>query len=432
MALRITLDECIGCGLCVKACPFAALSMADRDPAEVERAKAEGRKLSRRIVVLEEDKCNLCGACVDVCKSGAMDIDRPAAEAAAPAGLDSYSGVWVFGEQRRGKIQGVALELAGKGRELADSLGAPLTVVVLGHELDSACEGLLKFPIDEILQVESPQLAQYRSEPYSRVFADLIRKRKPEVVLAGATTIGRDFLARVAIQLHTGLTADCTGLGIGSVAGQGERLLLQTRPAFGGNIMATIVTPRHRPQMATVRHKVMKEVAPGAPPSGAPPRVTKVVPEAEHLACRTRILDFVEEIEDTVNIAEADIIVSGGRGLGKAENFYLVEDLARVMGGAVGASRAAVDAGWKPYSHQVGQTGKTVQPKLYVACGISGAVQHLVGMQSSETIVAINKDPGAPIFGVASYGLVGDLFEILPVLTREVEARRGRSGEGRT
>lgn len=424
MSLKIIVEKCSGCGLCVKACPFGCLSLKDREPAELEKAKAAGMKLARRFVVLDEAKCNLCGACVDACKFEALELQR--IQTSAPTDLDSWRGVWVFGEQRRGKLQGVALELAGEGRKLADALGVPLTVVVLGYELDSVCAELLKFPIDLVLQVDAPELKEYRSEPYSRVFADLIKKRRPEIVLAGATTIGRDFLARVAVELHTGLTADCTGLAIGDLPGQGTRLLLQTRPAFGGNIMATIVTPRHRPQMATVRHKVMKEIKPID--GRSPGRIEKITPDPSLLGSRTEIIDFVEELESTVKLTEADIIVSGGRGLGKAENFKYVEDLARALGGAVGASRAAVDAGWKPYSHQVGQTGKTVCPKLYIACGISGAVQHLVGMQSSEVIVAINKDPSAPIFDVATYGLVGDLFQILPALTREVEARRSKCG----
>jgi len=428
MALKIIYGKCTGCSLCVKACPFAALEIVDRDTISLAKSAEGEKRLSRKVAVVNLDKCTFCGACVDACQVDAIELDRP--ETAPPAGasdLSEFRGVWVFGEQRRGKLQGVALELAGKGRELADSLGVPLVMVVLGHDLDEACGALLKYPIDEVIQVDAPELADYRSEPYSKVFADLIRDRRPEIVLAGATTIGRDFLARVAIQLHTGLTADCTGLEIGAVEGKGEQLLLQTRPAFGGNIMATIITPRHRPQMATVRHKVMKEIAPGGDGSG---KVTKIATRPELTASRTQIVDFVEEIEDTVNITEADIIVSGGRGLGKPENFDVIEGLAKALGGAVGASRAAVDAGWKAYSHQVGQTGKTVQPNLYVACGISGAVQHLVGMQSSDVIVAINKDPAAPIFGVATYGLVGDLFQIVPALTREVLSRRGGAEAG--
>jgi electron transfer flavoprotein alpha subunit len=421
MSLKILLDKCTGCGLCVKACPFDALAMKDRDPAEVEKAKAEGKKAFKKYAEVDLDKCTLCGACVESCKFAAIDLKKDATPVAGTADLASWRGVWVFGEQRRGEIQGVALELAGEGRKLADKLGVPLTVVVLGHGLDQACTDLLDFPIDEVLQVEAEELKDYRSEPYSRVFASLIRERKPEIVLAGATTIGRDFLARVAVELHTGLTADCTGLDIR----EEDRLLMQTRPAFGGNIMATIMTEYHRPQMATVRHKVMKEIC--SEPGREKGAITKITPEAELLVSRTEIEKFVEEIEETINITEADIIVSGGRGLGKAENFSVVEELAKALGGAVGASRAAVDAGWKPYSHQVGQTGKTVQPKLYVACGISGAVQHLVGMQSSDTIVAINKDPSAPIFEVASYGIVGDLFKVIPALVKEIEARKSSS-----
>jgi electron transfer flavoprotein alpha subunit len=427
MALTIFLDKCTGCSLCVKTCPFGALSMKDRDPAELERAASAGRKAFKRCVVLDEPKCTLCGACVDACKFAALELKKDAAPAVAASDLASWRGVWVFGEQRRGKAQGVALELAGEGRKLADKLGVPLTVVVMGHDIDAACADLLDFPVDVVLQVDAPALAEYRSEPYSRAFADLVRTHRPEIVLAGATTMGRDFLARVAVELHTGLTADCTGLDIRAE----DRLLMQTRPAFGGNIMATIMTQYHRPQMATVRHKVMKEICPDAArPKGV---VKKVAPNPALLVSRTEIVKFVEEIEETINIAEADVIVSGGRGLGKAENFSYIEDLAKALGGAVGASRAAVDAGWKPYSHQVGQTGKTVQPKLYVACGISGAVQHLVGMQSSETIVAINKDPSAPIFGVATYGIVGDLFAVIPALVREIEARKSAGctiGEG--
>ncbi len=423
MALKITYEDCNGCSLCVKACPFAALTLVDRETISLERSAADGgERLSRKVIVVDHDKCNFCGACVEVCKPAAIEVER--ADAAPAADLSAFSGVWVFGEQRRGRVQSVALELAGEGRKLADALGVPLTVVVLGSGLDEACAALLAYPIDEVIQVDSPELAGYRSEPYSRTFADLIRKRQPEIILAGATTIGRDFLARVAVELHTGLTADCTGLAIGDVEGAGEQLLMQTRPAFGGNIMATIITPGHRPQMATVRHKVMKEIEPGTTPSGGAGKLTKIAPDAATLACRTKVIEFIEEIEDTVNIAEADVIVSGGRGLGKPESFGVVHDLAKALGGAVGASRAAVDAGWIPYSHQVGQTGKTVQPKLYVACGISGAVQHLVGMQSSDTIVAINRDPAAPIFDVATFGLVGDLFEIVPALTKAIEANK--------
>jgi len=330
----------------------------------------------------------------------------------ASVNLDDYSGVWVFGEQIDGVIQGVVHELIGKGRELADKRGEKLTVLVLGHNMDEQCKELLEYPVDHVIQVDDPELKHYASEPYARVVADLIGKKKPEIFLAGATAIGRSFLARVAVEVHTGLTADCTGLDITE-----EGLLLQTRPAFGGNIMASILCQRHRPQMSTVRHKVMQAAEKGTGKGGT---VEKLTADGKLLSSRTKRIDWLPEISETVNLVDADIIVSGGRGMQKPENFVLIEKLAKQLGGAVGSSRAAVDAGWMPYSHQVGQTGKTVQPKLYIACGISGAVQHLVGMGSSDCIIAINKDKDAPIFTVATYGIVGDLFEVVPAMIREL------------
>jgi electron transfer flavoprotein alpha subunit len=321
----------------------------------------------------------------------------------------------VVAEQRAGEIHGVSFELLGRGRELADTRGAPLAAVLLGSNLGDAGRDLIAHGADTVYVVDDPELLHYRDEPYANVVAALIEKYKPEIVITGATSIGRSLIPRVAIQARTGLTADCTALAIDDEDG----LLLQTRPAFGGNIMATIVCPNHRPQMATVRHKVMTALDPD------PGRKGKIVLEdlpAELFRTGTEFVEFVKDLTSTVNIAEADIIVAGGRGLGGPENFEMLNDLARVLGGAVGASRAAIDAGWIPYSHQVGQTGKTVQPKLYFACGISGAVQHLAGMQSSKTIVAINKDANAPIFKVATFGIVGDVFEVVPALTKRLAA----------
>jgi electron transfer flavoprotein alpha subunit/NAD-dependent dihydropyrimidine dehydrogenase PreA subunit len=398
--LKILSDKCGGCGQCIDACPY--------DGIEVAGALAKFK-----------DTCNWCGACVKACTFDAIVEEEEAKTAPAAAGLDEYKGVWVFGEQRDGHIQRVALELVGEGRKLADARREPLCVMVLGDKMEPACKKLLAdYPVDKVYYVEAPELAVFEAEVYGKICADLIRKKKPEIVLAGATCAGRSFLSRVAIEVHTGLTADCTGLDINP-----EGLLMQTRPAFGGNIMATILCPKHRPQMSTVRPRVMKPPAAGTGRGGS---LEKIAPEKAFLASRVKILDFIAEIEETVNIADADIIVSGGRGLGCPENFKLVEDLAKALGGAVGSSRAAVDAGRKPYSHQVGQTGKTVCPKLYVACGISGAVQHLVGMQSSDTIVAINRDPDAPIFKVATYGIVGDLKEVLPIMTRKILERKGK------
>ena len=327
-------------------------------------------------------------------------------------------GVLVVGEQRSGEIHGVTFELLGKGRELADQLDVPLAAALVGAGTEEIAGRLTEAGADAVYVVDEPELEHYLDEPYAAVVAELIDRHRPEIVLAGATSIGRSLIPRVAIRVCAGLTADCTGLAIDDEKG----LLLQTRPAFGGNIMATIVCPDHRPQMATVRHKVMRPLEPDASRKG---EVLRERIDKRLLRSRSEYVEFVKDLTQTVNIAEADVIVSGGRGMGGPENFGIIEELANVLGGAVGASRAAVDAGWIPYSHQVGQTGKTVQPKLYIACGISGAVQHLAGMQSSKTIVAINKDPDAPIFKHATYGVVGNALEVVPALTRRLKTELG-------
>jgi electron transfer flavoprotein alpha subunit len=287
-----------------------------------------------------------------------------------------------------------------------------VSAVLIGNDLDDQLDELIWHGTDNIYLVEAPELASFQDEPYTNILVKLIEKYKPEILLCGATFIGRSLISRVAVKINTGLTADCTGLDIEPE----KKLLLQTRPAFGGNIMATIITPNHRPQMATVRHKVMQIMPPDKHRKG---KIIKENFNSSQFNSRTKLLDIIEEVETLVNLSEADIIVSGGRGMGGAENFKLLEELAHILGAAVGASRAAVDSGWMPYSHQVGQTGRTVAPKIYFACGISGQIQHLVGMQSSKIIVAINKDPEAPIFKVATYGVVGDLFEIIPTLTQK-------------
>jgi len=320
--------------------------------------------------------------------------------------------VWVFIEQKNSKVQSVAYELLGKAHELAQKLDCQVSGVLIGNNLDGQLEELIFRGADNIYLVQAPELANFQDEPYTNILVKLIRKYKPEILLCGATSIGRSLISRVAITIDAGLTADCTGLDID----QEKKILLQTRPAFGGNIMATIISPNHRPQMATVRHKVMQPLEPDKKRKG---KIIKENFEKSLYASRAKLLDIVEEIESLVNLAEADIIVSGGRGMGGPENFKLLEELAHVLGAAVGSSRAAVDAGWMSYSHQVGQTGRTVAPKIYIACGISGQIQHLVGMQSSKIIVAINKDPEAPIFKVATYGIVGDLFQIVPALTKK-------------
>jgi len=351
----------------------------------------------------------LCGACVEACSFAAIEITKTAV---ANLDLTTYKGVWVFAEQKDGLVQSIAYELLGEGRKLADVLGMELSAVLLGHTIQNQVSALRLRGADRIYLVDRAELAYFQDEPYANVLIDLVRRHKPAILLCGATTIGRSLAPRVAVKLNTGLTADCTELAIDPTTGN----LLQTRPTFGGNILATIISPNHRPQMATVRHKVMKEaiIAEG--------RNAEIILEQVANALvhsRTRRLRFELEQETTINISEANIIVSGGRGLQAPENFSLIRELAEVLGAGVGSSRAAVDAGWISYSHQVGQTGKTVCPKIYIACGISGQIQHLAGMSSSDLIIAINKDKDAPIFKVANYGLIGDLFKILPLLTRE-------------
>ena len=389
--IRILPEKCVFCGACVRACPFGAITQAGK----------------KTLPVIDLNKCTLCGACVAACKFDAIWMRE---SEAARTDLDRYQGVWVFAEQHDGHIHSVAFELLGEGRKLADALGMPLGVVLLGHNVRDRAGELIARGADRVYLVDRPELAHYQDEAYAAVLIDLVRRHKPCIFLGGATTIGRSLMSRVAVPLRAGLTADCTGLAIDPQT----KNLLQTRPAFGGNIMATIICPNARPQMATVRPKVMKEAA--VDPARHGEVLVETVVE-QLLTARARRLRFEPEKETTVNIADANIIVSGGRGLQKPENFALLRELAEVLGAGVGASRAAVDANWMPYSHQVGQTGKTVCPKLYFAIGISGQIQHLAGMSSSDIIVAINKDPDAPIFKVATYGIIGDLFAIVPRLT---------------
>jgi len=408
MPIQIILEKCTGCALCVKACPFDAIRMMET-PRLTGSAGAPPSAAKRAVIDL--NKCNLCGACVPSCKFKAILLEKPTEKAVAKVDLKNYKGVWVFCEQKKGAVQSVSYELLGKARDLAAKLNTQVGAVLLGYKMNEQANELIWHGADNVYLVDAAELANYQDEPYTNVLVKLIQKYKPEIVLCGATSVGRSLISRVAVKINAGLTADCTGLDIDPK----EKLLLQTRPAFGGNIMATIITPNHRPQMATVRHKVM------LPAELNKQRKGKIIREEFGLAdlsSRTKLIEIVDEIETLVNLAEADIIVSGGRGMAGPENFKLLEELAHVLGAAVGSSRAAVDAGWMPYSHQVGQTGRTVAPKIYFACGISGQIQHLVGMQSSKIIVAINKDPEAPIFKVATYCIVGDLFQIIPALTK--------------
>lgn len=323
-----------------------------------------------------------------------------------------YKNLWVYIETDEGKAKNVGYELLNPGRRMADKLGQKLVAVVLGKGVEEVAQNAIAYGADEVLLVEGDEYWQYNTDAQTWAMVELIRKYSPFIVLYGATNNGRDMGPRAACALKTGLTADCTGLDIDE-----EGLLAATRPAFGGNLMATIACPNHRPQMATVRPGVFKKNAPDANRTGAILREELHIP-AEQV--RVRLVERVKEVAEAVNLEEAEIIVSGGRGLKSADGFALIRDLADALGATVGASRAAVDAGWIPHAHQVGQTGKTVAPKLYIACGISGAIQHLAGMSGSDTIVAINKDPEAPIFSVADYAIVGDLFEVVPALTAAI------------
>ncbi|MHB1295873.1 MAG: FAD-binding protein [Anaerolineae bacterium] len=391
--LTIDTEACIGCGACVDVCPFAALSVPDS-------------------VAVVNDNCTACGACISVCPVEALSLPEAKAQVAAPAGAQ---GVWVWVEQFQGAAAGVSWEMMGQGRRLADQLGARLTAVVLGESVGPVAREAIAYGADQVLLADDPALRTYRTEPYSRILADLARERRPEIILLGASARGRDLAGSVATHLYTGLTADCTGLEIDPQT----RLLRQTRPAFGGNIMATIITPNHRPQMATVRHRVFEM------PCRDEARQGEIVAVPVQLAAQdlvTEVLDFVLNAAD-VNLADARVIVAGGRGVGSAEGFAPLRELAQALGGALGASRAAVDEGWIPYAHQVGQTGRTVRPDLYIACGISGAIQHRAGMSTARVIVAINSDSEAPIFDLATYGIVGNLFEIVPLLTKELRDR---------
>lgn len=394
MGVIIIKDKCVGCGVCVKACPFDALEMVDR-----------------KAVCL--DSCTLCGICVDACKFDA--IERPERETAATGGFDGHRGVWVFVQPDHGKIHHVSLELVGEGRRLAGLLGTTLSCMVLGDSPDGYIDELRHYDIDSVYAIDHPVLKEYRTQPFVQSAAALIREHKPEIFLIGATSTGRDFAGGLATELKTGLTADCTGLDIEVET----RSLLQTRPAFGGNIMATIKSSNHRPQMATVRPKVFPMPSQGEARDIEIARMTVDLSEDDQ---KTKILEWIP-IEESVALADADIIVSGGRGMGKPENLKILEDLAELLGGAVGASRAAVDAGWIGYSHQVGQTGRTVRPRIYIACGISGAVQHLAGMKTSDVIIAVNRDKDAPVFNVATYGFVGDALDIVPKVIAELKKR---------
>ena len=338
--------------------------------------------------------------------------------------LEEYKGVFVFAQQVDNVISNIAFELLGKAKDLANDLNTEVTAVLVGSGVKGLADQLAEYGADKVIVVDDPELKEYRTEPYTHALASVINEYKPEIMLVGATAIGRDLGPRVSARVQTGLTADCTVLEIGDfpinpTPNQKHKQLLMTRPAFGGNTIATIACPDNRPQMATVRAGVMQKIA---PIKGAKAEVIEFNPGFTPNDKYVEILNIVKEVKDVVDIAEAKILVSGGRGVGSAENFKLLDELAEVLGGTVSCSRAVVDDGWKEKELQVGQTGKTVRPQVYFAIGISGAIQHTAGMEESDIIIAINKDETAPIFDVADYGIVGDLNKIVPLLTAELKA----------
>lgn len=341
-------------------------------------------------------------------------------------GLEEYKGVYVFAQQVDNELSGIAFELLGKAKDLAKDLNTDVTAILIGYQVKNLADELAAYGADKVIVVDDPELKEYRTEPYTHAMASVINEYKPDIVLVGATAIGRDLGPRVSARVATGLTADCTVLEIGDFPinpipnqEQKHNQLLMTRPAFGGNTIATIACPDNRPQMATVRPGVMQKID---KIEGAKAEVIEYNPGFTPDNKYVEILEIVKSVKDTVDIMDAKILVSGGRGVGSAENFKLLQDLADVLGGTVSCSRAVVDSGWMERDYQVGQTGKTVRPNLYFAIGISGAIQHVAGMEESDIIVAINKDADAPIFDVADYGIVGDLNKILPALTASLKA----------
>ncbi len=394
MTIRIEIDLCNGCKLCVKTCPYGAV--------EIEDGKAN---------ILE--RCTSCGACIDACKQKAIQTD------AQPRSIPDFSerkGVWVFAEQWGGQLNRVSLELLGKAQELAHTLDQKVSALLIGDSVSGLSETLIKHGAQTVYLSEHQMLRDYRTTAYTHVIKELVNQFKPNILLMGATYMGRDLAPRVSRRVGVGLTADCTELSIDA----DESVLLQTRPAFGGNVMATIVNRYSRPQMATVRPGVMAAMA----RPGNKGDVIRYKISLSEKDMGTKILEVVKEDRKGVDLSQAKVIVAGGRGAGGAGGFKVLEDLATLMGGEVAGTRVAVEEGWIPADRQIGQTGHSVRPELYIACGISGAIQHRAGMMNARYVIAINKDPRAPIFQVADWGMVGDLREVIPEMMAQLKSGR--------
>ncbi len=418
---RLIPGKCIACGArCQSACPEDAIEMNDGGEP-----------------IINVKKCIGCRRCVKVCPAEALEMyytpeeqkilsemaakgkepEEVSVEESADA-IKEYNGVWVFVEHTEGEPAAVSWELLGAGAKLAKSLRVELCSVVIGDKVEALCRESVAYGASRVFVIDAPVFHHYRTETYNKVICYLVKKYKPEILLMGATGLGRDLAGAVATKLNTGLTADCTGLDIDD-----KGFLLQTRPAFGGNIMATILTGRTRPQMATVRPHVMVLPQKDSSRKGEIVRESIIIKEED---VATKVLEVVKDQGSECDLAAAEVIVSGGRGMSGSEKFGLLQQLADELGGVVGCSRAVVEAGWMPAERQVGQTGKTVRPKIYIACGISGAIQHLVGMQSSDVIIAINQDRNAPIFEVATYGIVGDVFQVVPAIIDRIRDLRAK------
>lgn len=448
MTVVVEAGKCIGCGACIAECPIGALDLIDG------------------IAVVDPAKCKDIGDCVKVCPTDALLLDKAVKDApegtesdeskdnevppeggykkefnkdvslpdsvqdyaqdnnrkiphgreAKPKDPDGWNGVWVVIEYNRGEVAPVSWELLGEGRKLADTIGCELAGVLCGYQVDPVLSEAFAYGAEKMYVIDDPVLKDYRTEPYTEAITKLVQKYRPDILLMGATAVGRDVFPAVATKLETGLTADCTVLGIDP----DSELLLQTRPAFGGNIMATILCKKHRPQMATVRPRVMKM------PERIEGREGEVVREELGIKeenVQTKVIEFLKAEAKNVFLDKAEVIVAVGLGIGSKKNMYKAEELADVLGGTIAGTRGTVEAGWLSHDYQVGQTGTTVRPKIYIAIGISGAIQHLVGMERSDHIIAVNNDPDAPIFNVADYSIVGDLNEVVPALTAELKER---------